>query len=85
MFLITQKSFEKSFDSFLGSVFQYGYGLGVMNSLQAELKQIHIKSELNFEFTTGKYIKYLGILQLVLLSRVLLWGYAIKNLFKHFH
>ena len=38
----------------IGSVFQYGYGLGVMNSLKESLKRIYENTEnIPFSFTTA--------------------------------
>ena len=45
---------------YLGSVFQYGYGLGLMNSLQVNLENIYTNSQdLPYGFTTGELYQLL--------------------------
>ena len=56
-------SAANGFSNMIGSVFQFGYAVGVMNQLMDELEQIFTDqgTSISMTFTTGKHVKMVKI------------------------
>ena len=61
-------SAANGFSNMIGSVFQYGYALGVMNQLIDDLEQVFINrgTSVAMTFTTGKLLYMIEIMRFLL-------------------